>query len=623
ENGYEIYRMELGVDKDYKLLNITPLKPFTKADYAKMENGDSVEALNQKAIFDNITKNKTQKSAFEKVKFAQNLQNEYGFYFLITTRIREISMSSGLEFLDKTATKDRIYSYKVKIANDSKNRTGFSEITTVDLQLPVAELIAVNDEKAVHFKWAQSSEINPIISYNLEKSADGENFSLVNMAPFYFSENISQADTNTNSTIFINFTTDSLSENYKPYFYRLVGIDVWGQEHKSSQIVKAMGVDKTPVAAPKHFETSINEEAKSITFSWKMADETDLEGFFVYQSNDPKNDFRKVEQKMLEKTATSYTIKEATPDMHYYIKLVTIDTATNEDISTAAYGYLPDVYPPATPENLAAKIDSTGKLTLSWNKHPEHNLLGYRIFTTSREGGKWIQLNQSFVVDTFYTDTLNLKSLLQRKFYIIVAVDAAFNISPKAAGIEVKLPDIVNPLAPAIKSLTAENASVTIEILPSGSKDVKEVLMYRRQQGQESWALVKRLDINTFTFTENLTAGSYEYALTSIDSAGNESEKSNPYSIDIKSVENKIVFNSFNVKKQKSGIEISWETSIKAKNYIVYRTEGKNVEKMAIVQGATFTDSKAEKGKNYQYQIFAQNEKGKLFPSEVSKKVSF
>jgi len=600
KTGIQIFRMELGVDKDYKLLNEKPLKPFTKEDYAKMENGDSLEVLNQKAIFDNISKNKASGSVIEKVRFAQNLQNEYGFYFLITTRIREVSLSSGLEYIDKTAVKDRIYSYKVVILNDKKsNRFGVAQITTFEDYLPLSELVATNDEKAVHFKWVQTEEMNPIISYNLEKSADGVQFKPINNAPFYFSPNISQTDSTDGSELFINFTTDSVAENYKPNFYRLVGIDVWGEEHISEQIVKAMGVDKTPVPAPQHFETSIDENAKSITFTWNLTDETDLKGFYVYQSNDVKNDYRKVGEDLLAKNQRSFTIQNAVPDLHYYIKLATIDTAGNEEISRMAHGYLPDIYPPTAPENLFAKIDTTGKLILSWNKHPDHNLNGFRIFTTNRDGGKWIQVNQRFIADTFFVDTLNLNSLLEKKYYTVIAVDAAFNNSPKAARIEVKLPDLVGPLAPAFESLTAEGEKVMMHISPSGSKDVKEVLVYRRQAGQSEWTLTNSLSWNTLSFNETLTEGSYEYALAARDSSGNEGSKSASYFIDLKLVEAKITFKNFEVKKQKTGIALNWETGSNAKNYIVYRTEGKKVEKIAVVTTGKYVDNSAEKGKNY------------------------
>lgn len=115
--------------------------------------------------------------------------------------------------------------------------------------------------------------------------------------------------------------------------------------------------------------------------------------------------------------------------------------------------FVPDTEPPQIPQNLQGKVDTSGKVFLSWNPPPDKDLRGYRLFCRNTKAEEWTQISRQWIRDTCYVDSVSLKFLSKEKQYAISCSDSAFNSSTYSDAITIQLPDIIAPPVPVIKNL--------------------------------------------------------------------------------------------------------------------------------------------------------------------------
>jgi hypothetical protein len=624
ENGYEITRAESGTDNEPVLITRKPLKPFTAAEYEEMENGDSVKAYQQLAIFDNMAKNKSKMSMYDRVLFSTKLQNDYGFYYMLVTRIREIGKTSGLEFIDKTAEKDRSYIYSVKIKGDKvESRQGYSFINTVEEQMVLPELVCIEGDKSVEFNWEHKGGTDPVLCYYIEKSEDGKTFHRISSAPVYYQpENKYRPEEEVNNPKIIS-RNDSLKENYKPYYYRLVGVDIWAEEHTSEDVVKVVGVDKTPPPAVTTISSRDSIEEKSLIFSWEYNAPSDFAGFKLLVSNKLSSGYHLADSNLFPASTGEYTLKNFDKNQPVYFRILTLDTAGNYSVSEPEFAMLPDLFPPSVPTGFTAAVDTNGVLTLRWNANPENDIKGYHVLGCNSARGRYISATGLSVKDTFYIDTLNTNSLTKYKYFRLEALDYNFNTSEQTEPVTVSLPDRIAPLSPVILKVKSGKNGVRINWIPSGSEDVKQQQILRRKAGDDQWKIIGNTAPADTVFVDNLTeTGTYDYAMRAIDSAGNKGVFSPEFTVEVKPQKPQILITGFKAKKKNGAAVLTWSSEgATPKFYLVYREDNnKNIRIIASVRNSGYTDNQVSKGNSYRYYIVAQDDKGKLYtPSKIER----
>jgi fibronectin type 3 domain-containing protein len=623
ENGYQIYRKEVGVNKDFVLLNKEPLKPFSGSDYDVFENGKDVKELQQKAIFDNIARNKQKMNMAERVQFVNNLQNEYGFYILVSTRIPSLAKSSGTVFLDKTAKKGKLYIYKVSIAGDNQpSRRTEKIVNHMTDDLGVAELEPTEMDHQIRLNWTHVKENNPILCYHIEKSEDGVNFTRITEAPVYPTNMGNDDEASFSKEVFY---IDSLEANYKTYYYRMVGIDAWATEHQSPIIIKVIGRDRTPPPAVVSAKYNVDTLSKSITYHWNYDAPTDFAGYKFYLSNKLKGEYQLQDEAQASTTNSSFTIKNAGEFDVFYLRVETWDTAGNKSISLPFFAYVADIYPPSSPTGANAHIDTNGIMTLSWDANTEADVVGYKILASQSAKRRMIAITPKILSDTFFVDTLNIKVLNKYKYFRIMAVDHNFNMSAPGKLIKVTLPDVVAPSSGKITSVDAQASEVIINWIQSASNDVASQRILRRKMGSDQWQEVKSVGFNTTSYTDKPFAGAWEYSIMAVDSSGNKGIKSFTYAIEIKAKAEHITIDNFKAKKSKKGVELSWNSSgQQAKFFIIYRQDKKgSLKAIASVADTKYIDSQVQKGNSYKYYIVPQDDKGVKYSMSKVEKVGF
>src|SRR5208283_308141 len=84
---------------------------------------------------------------------------------------------------------------------------------------------------------------------------------------------------------------DSLPQNYKLYYYRIVGITPFGDLGKPTASLPVMGRDKTPPSAADHV-SAMNTKGKNVRITWsKKNKEPDFIGFLIGRSDKASGPF--------------------------------------------------------------------------------------------------------------------------------------------------------------------------------------------------------------------------------------------------------------------------------------------------------------------------------------------
>ena len=202
-------------------------------------------------------------------------------------------------------------------------------------------------------------------------------------------------------------------ENYEPAYYRIRGLDAFGELSKPSNAVKLMGRDRTPVALPYINKTRLNDEQNQVDISWEYLEEkpADLDHYVLRKSYGSSGKSYKDVAK-INAGDTSYADKEVTVAQAVYYKLCAVDTARNYSCTDPVYTIIDDKIAPASPQNLRGEVDTSGVVTLKWDLGNEPDLLGYYVQVSNGQNRVFVPLTEKPLAANYWHDTIPLDVLL-------------------------------------------------------------------------------------------------------------------------------------------------------------------------------------------------------------------
>jgi hypothetical protein len=216
---------------------------------------------------------------------------------------------------------------------------------------------------------------------------------------------------------------------------------------------------------------------------------------------------------------------------------------------------------------------------LTWNANGEKDLKGYLLFKSLVGKNTFVAVNGLPTKANYYEEKLP-KQVKNIFVYKVLAVDSTFNRSKYSDSVIVKLPDVVPPAVPVIKSIVVASNGLKIEWLQSVDNDLMAYMLYRVEQTSKDKTPVL-IDGNIAVSAKNFTDISavknnhYTYWVCAKDSAGNKSELSTAYAyhwVDTKTV---LKIKDFEVKliKKDKKAKITWaiEKDEHYKGCIVFR----------------------------------------------------
>jgi fibronectin type 3 domain-containing protein len=602
------------VDSSAVVIHAWPLD--TWAAYFK-SSGDSLSAIAAQVLygktlaFDNDRQGNSLGTIFEKYN---EQQNRYGFALLLADFDPAVAEGLGFRFVDRQVQKNLYYLYSVHPAEMRPGMhadTGRVLVSGAEIysRKKFPDLSSIQGDRVIHLFWPADDPANPYSGYIIERSEDGKHFTRLNRLPFISFNKVKGV----RKPVQYN---DSVAADYKKYYYRVCGINAFGDRSFPSPVISAMAVDLTPPAPPLITEIKNTGADGKIVFHWEKNNrETDFNGYVVGRSTNLKGPFEPLSTDLLPFDTHDFTDEHPNTNAPNFYMVAAVDTANNAGRSMPAYMNAEDHTPPTQPAGLAGNIDSAGKVTVHWNWNKEDDLAGYKIFFSNAANDIFTPVGAALLTDTLFTDSITLKTLTKSIFYQVIAYDRNMNASPASEILEMHKPDIIPPVAAIIHDFNVSDTAVVLRWFPSTSDDAATQNLYRMEDSISTWKLLSELPVMDTAFTDNTVKPNhyYSYTIETLDSSGLGSGKSFPLNVYVYNKGYTGTIINFKVNKNENNVILSWSAPGGEVNYyILFKGENNKGLKMAgnITGDKLSYEESAAKG-SFQYAIKAIYKNGK------------
>lgn len=551
---------------------------------------------------------------------ADELTNRYSFTLLAADLSFETAQAAGLGFIDKTAEPNKRYYYRVYSAQPLVN---YLPVDTAQLLVDTrkaSELprpfwgTTVEEEHKVNLQWPKDPHRLLFTAYYVERSTDGRTYTRLMQQPYINMD--SDVQTKTNFAY-----TDSLTANYRPYYYRLVGVTSFGEESQPSDPIRAMGRDRTPPRPPVKVKAT-HLGGNRVEIQWEATPTGDLGGFYIGRGTGPLTGFQPLFDKPLPPNTRRYVDEHAATDTTNYYVVAAVDTSRNAAASLSAYCVIVDTIPPSKPTDLVAKLDTNGRLVLRWKKNPERDVKGYLVFKANQRDHVFTAAVKRPVSANEFRDTLQLRTLTEKIYYQVKAVDQKDNTSVASEILEVTKPDMVPPSMPAFNDFRVTEAGVMLSWAPSSSTDVVRHRLYRKKSKEPAYKEIAQFQRGVPATYLDATVEPdqwYEYALRAEDDAGLRSPMSKVLTVKAPDFKGKTGVASFTAvyNQTQKAVAVTWRNPPTADRVVIYRAENDGAfQLLATVQKgvAQYQDKQVKPGSRYGYTARVFYPDGQLSP---------
>jgi uncharacterized protein len=620
--GYALERYT--VVKDGKVLDkfersqakiIFKPRPVNEWD-SVMDKNDYAAVLAQSIYGDDFDVEMTNSDGVAQIiNETEKLKQRYNMAMYAADHSFDAAEFAGLGWKDKNVKPGDKYFYRIYSLIPKEIRKTDTALLYVGLEdykpLPKpSEILTEFSDKMALLKWDFDSFKEYYTSYIIERSDDGgKTFKNISDKPVT-SLNDTKDNTAPGSMLFI----DSLANNDIQYQYRIAGISLFGDTGPYSEIVKGKG--KVALALTPNIKNVTQNEKGEIKLNWEFADSLNslVKEFRINHAPTVEGPYRTVRQN-INVTTRSIDVDNISASNYYTITAISKE---GEERTSLPYLVQPeDSIAPAMPVGLRAVIDSNGIVSLSWKANQEKDMAGYRILKTNVKGQELVPLFDSLWYQTEYKDTVNIKSLNNKIYYTVRAVDGHYNQSGFAQLIEVKIPDVIPPSQPVLGSYDITEKGIKLSWINSSDEDVAQHKIYRKIYGENGdWQLLqsvtdkKKQDFIDEKYAEGKT---YSYTIIAEDSSKLESAPAVPLTISIpeKRIKEAVTKLNVEVDRDNRAIAINWQKTKESKNirqFEIYR--GEDRQPMSLYQEIntevqSFTDKELRVNTTYKYGIRA------------------
>lgn len=322
-----------------------------------------------------------------------------------------------------------------------------------------------------------------------------------------------------------DFLRDEKLQEGKTHYYRLVGLNYFGEEAYFSEWQK--------IYVPHHLNAEVyidtvyaDKQTRVVAgTAYRLSNEPmNLKAFVLLRSDKRDGTYTVVQEKTTTDTNFRFTVDMLKTGDQFYYKVAAVSTDNDSVYSTASYLFTLDQEPPAKPTGLSGTINEKGIVSLSWVAPGDNDLQGYRIYRANHKKEDFTERNTDLSTGTTFTDTVLLNNLTPEVYYCVKAVDRNFNNSPFSDTILILKPDTIAPVAALLSKPVMQDSVILLSWINSPSEDVKTNVLVR-YTGTTADTLLRWSDTMTVFTDKKITAGtSYRYTILTGDKAGNKSE---------------------------------------------------------------------------------------------------
>ncbi|WP_109852523.1 fibronectin type III domain-containing protein [Aquimarina sp. AU58] len=609
-----------------KVITPNPLLPSPVEDWEKISETNDYAAILAQALYgESFEVEEMQQGGLASiVNKSREIEQRFSFGLFAADMSFEAAKLAALGYEDKDIVAGEEYLYIIQTAVPEsllKIKEGKVSVKTSGIEPlpPPVDLIAVPRDRSIMLTWEYDLFRSIYTSYYIERSEDGTNFKrLGGDTPLV---NLNDSPENPAKRMFY---IDTLSQNNKKYYYRVLGISPFGEQSGSSKVVAAEGV-KELTAIPYISKHKIDDSG-NIIISWdfKKEAENEISRFELNWAPKEKGPYKVVKSDLPPNSRTSVYTQ---PEESNYFRVVAIGKNNQSTSSLTAFVQTVDSLPPAPPVGLQGVIDTLGIVKLNWTANLENDMLGYRVFRGNLKNDELSQITIAPIVNNSFVDTVQVKSLNDKVFYQVVAVDKRYNMSGYSDLLELKKPNVVPPSSPVFSGYKVNNSAISLTWINSTSANIKNHLLYRKNVEKSEWKLLFKTDtVSTYTDAQINPGIKYRYAIYAENEAGIQSVSSTPITVTSRISVDEDFVKGFTVIPDRTNnkIVLNWrKTSAMITEILIYKS--KKEEKPTLwkqLPGSInkLADESVSPNNTYVYQIKAISNKGnhsKLKKKEV------
>ena len=568
----------------------------------------------------------TGKTISDLVAKSDEFRNYYAAAMLSAEFSALAATTSALRYEDRDIVPGKLYIYRIRSlcpVSTLAIQEGITSVSTTHFEtFPTITFDHIYEgENLIELAWDKKIYGQFYSAFNIYRSSDkGKTWKKINDIPFA-STGIKNEE--------LYFFKDSLDQNYETMHYQIEGITPYAVTGPRSEMITAMGRDRTPPTAPYDIETNYLGGGR-MQITWKADPiDKDIAGFRISRSNVANEGFLELTHEALAPGTRTFTDTACNELINNYYYVGVFDKEGNVNVGFPQYGTIIDSIPPSPPTGLTGLVDTNGIVTLTWRLGPEPDLKGYYVHSSNRSDQTFINLTGHPVQDTVWRDTLPLNVLTEKIYYKLVAVDMRSNYSVYSVMLTLQKPDKVPPVAPVMIDVRNEHDVVKLRWYNSTSHDVVENVLERKAVGDTTFVKLYscRSDVPEGSYADaTIQDGKkYEYRVYALDDASLKSGFSG--SVSITAFVDKTMSPLSNIqavaKSEEKKVILYWEYAQQGDVYFaVYRSvNGSAYQSHKTVKGRTsLEDFGFKAGDVAKYKVKAINSKG--WQSDFSNEVS-
>lgn len=626
---FTVYRDGKRLDSpEQKTIVTGTLKPAPVASWEEISMANDNAAILAQAIHgEDFEVGTDEGELMAIVNKVQQLEQRYSFALFAADMNFEAAKLASLGFEDTNIKSNEGYLYRVKSAIPAELATNVKEgliyieaSNTEPLPAPI-DLVGVFKDKEVLLTWEYELFKSIYATYYVERSEDGTNYKRLDDLPLVNLNNTEDSPTKR------MYYVDTLAQNNKKYYYRVLGVSPFGEQGKPSKPIVGQG-QKALTATP--FITNhklIGDTNADIFWEFPKEKEPEVAEFQIRAATKDNGKYEIIKKGITPQTRSANI---TAPYATNYIKVIAVGKDSTETASFSALVQFVDSIPPAKPVGLIGVMDSLGITTITWEPNTEKDMLGYRVFRGNIKNEEYAQITIDPVTTNKFTDTVQVKSLNDKVYYTVVAVDNRYNNSDYSEVLEIKKPDVVPPSSPIFKAYEVTNTGVSLSWIKSVSADVDKHQLYRKNKSTVGeWELVFETNdtITNFEDTKVAAATKYTYKIQAIDDSGLISADSPTLTIETASNTEDKVLKGLNatVDREQNSITLNWrKLPSEIKELVIFKSkkEGKpSTWKQLTASLTKIIDNNISPNNIYIYQVrpvFANGSFGTLETIEVN-----
>ncbi len=590
EHGFLIERATIGrndmavVPIERQMLVASPLKPQPLEAWETPANQDQNVAVMAQALFGDSFEVTTPGSEMgELYAISEELEQRFTIALLAAEQNFEAAKLAGWGFEDNSIVNGEKYVYTISVALPQESGLKIKDAAvyaSTDLyeKLPVPiGLAATFGDGYAQLSWNFSLLQSIYTNYIVERSEDNSNFSQLNGLPIF------NAEKNDGSESLSLHYTDSIP-NGKTYYYRIKGKTAFNETSEASEVVFG-GAKKELEFVPRISRKEIPTDTEAILF-WEFNEKGNEQilGFELQRGNTDQGPFEVIKQNIpsVERSTHVQNLKRIN-----YFKIIAKGKNGLDSESFTTMVQPVDSIPPKAPIGLTGKMDTTGIVTLNWNKNLEEDLSGYRIFRANNPNVEFSEVTIETFKSATFLDTVPSINLNQKIYYKIQAEDQRYNRSEDSEMLTIIKPDMIPPSPPVLTKYRVTEEGIRINWIPSSSDGIASHSIYRKMgvSSETEWTLIESTIQTDTTYLDSkvVVPNNYSYTIVAKDSVGLESTPSNALTVlwKGKTLDKDDIKFSGTVNRELRFINLSWR--VKNQDVVEYRLyRGNTVEDLKL-----------------------------------------